>query len=71
MSYVIDTEFKYNDQYDYDTNFMIWRDLNDYERKCDQLPYRTEAEAMEIYQKQWGYKKTARPVKVGVSRLSA
>ena len=49
-------EFEYNDTISYEDNFWRWRDMADYEAKCDQRPYYTIDEAKAKFQQLWGYK---------------
>ena len=48
-------EFIYDERKDYKTNYWKWRDMSNYEAKCEnRLPY-SEEQAKMLFQQQYGY----------------
>lgn len=48
-------EFKYDVRKSYEMNYWIWKDMADYEAKCENRKYYTEEEGQSIFRKQYGY----------------
>tara|TARA_Y100000816_G_C26051136_1_gene551136 strand:+ start:768 stop:1034 length:267 start_codon:yes stop_codon:yes gene_type:complete len=48
-------QFKYDVRKSYEMNYWIWKDMADYEAKCENRKYYTEEEGQSIFRKQYGY----------------
>ena len=49
-------EFEYCDTQSYEDNYYKWKDMSDYEAKCEARPVYTEEEGKSVFRKMYGYK---------------
>lgn len=59
-------EFKYDVRKSYEENYWKWKDMSDYEAKCECRKYYTEEEGKDIFRKMYGYHM---PMNTNQSRL--